>query len=99
MEPSKKYQVSEDSYRVKPFPPSTEMKTGSILPMYWDDEVGHHIRSINKPGTQDIFSIGKEERIRGQIYTQKIMRDILLQGSVLSRWQRSPLNFSRWGYC
>ena len=90
---SNKVQVHQTDIEEQLSTPSTAMKARGILLMYGDDEFGQHISPINKPGPQEIFATKK---ICGQIYTQEILRNILLLGRFLSRWQRSPLNFSRW---
>ena len=67
---SNKFQGSEYSYLEILSPPSTIMKASGILTMSGDDEVGQHIRSINKPGPKDIFFHRKRKKRRGKIRTQ-----------------------------
>ena len=80
---SNKVQGSAGRYRGKISPPSTVTKAIRILPMSGDNEVVQYISSINKTGQQETFSI-KKRKMRGQIYTQEIMRDIILPGSFYS---------------
>ena len=45
----------------QPAPSPTLIKASGILPMPGDDDMGQHIRPINKTGPQEIFVLMRKE--------------------------------------